>query len=582
MSDHAMKAAVIALERANEALNRPQNTADVDLQPVYAALQGKASAEDIERLRVALNELGLSLTSKAGIDHEHEDYATKSALAALQDAQQYLAAKDHKHDDIAKVIQQLLALVGTKAKEDHNHAEFDALAEASASEFERLDKLNTDAELKIELLGANKADIEHRHDDVNEILETFVDALGGKAAAEHEHEDLAAAIAEIVKQVQAIELPTASDIEKAAELAAKPAPSESDLRKLISKLIPAPIKGDGGDIGPMPKHEIKRSETGVSIRFETAVGEWGEWVKIRFPQTVGGGLPRSVVAEMIENAGTGGGSVTYTNATPTPISVGGIETGSTFNETTFSEFVDQLLYPELFPSLTNPSASFTASQSGFREIGQTFTINFAAAFSRGAISPQYESDEPYRSGLPNLYDLTGTGLADDATADLSISQSVAGYVVLKGGQSWSSRVYYDAGVQPKGSQGSDYDSPLASGNTSTTTRTITGVYPYFATTADIATLSKQGLTAFNTTVNITLKGETGNGDRQTVEFPSDDWSPIARIEQYNALTSTWEDIPLSTFTVSATTNTVQGAVIDYRRYTYNASTIGERLTRWSV
>lgn len=275
---------------------------------------------------------------------------------------------------------------------------------------------------------------------------------------------------------------------------------------------------------------------------------------------------------------TGGGAVTYTNPNPSVIEVGGIPVGTTFDAVTFDELITQMLYPELFPSFTNPSTSFTASITGRREIGETIAITFNTSFNPGSISPQYGAASPNRAGPANLADFTGTGLADVVL--LPNAQTVTNYVVQSGNQSWTCRIFYDEGAQPVGSNGTDYDSPLPAGSTSQVTRTITGVYPVFATTGSITSLTKQSLVNHNSRVDYNFAGETGDGNKQAIEFPAL-WDEITSLEQYNTLSGQWDPIDLSTFTESVTAQTIQGNVVLYMRYEHNGATIGSRRLRWS-
>lgn len=276
----------------------------------------------------------------------------------------------------------------------------------------------------------------------------------------------------------------------------------------------------------------------------------------------------------------------YTNAEPTPIAVGGIPVGTTFNNKSMIEMWDMLLYPELFGTLTPPSATFIASVSGLREVGETIpTINFTATFNRGSINPQYLSASSYRSGLPNTYLYTGTGLSDKPSTALSDNNSISNYVVLLGNQSWTSRVAYDAGVQPKGSKGTDYDVPLPAGQTNLISSTIIGVYPIFGTTVDITTLTKQSLVQHNATYfSFNMVAESG-GYKQTAEF-STSHSSITGIQFYNTISGQWEWLggskanSLTLFTVNNIQKNINGNLIDYKQYVHNGSTIGSRQLRF--
>lgn len=266
--------------------------------------------------------------------------------------------------------------------------------------------------------------------------------------------------------------------------------------------------------------------------------------------------------------------------------LGGVTTGQVFTGATLQEFAEALLYYDQEPVLVAPSMTFTSSVTGFREVAEVVNINFNATFNRGSITPQYPpTATPYRSGDPNLYDYSGTGLVDAASSSLSNAQTVNGYTVLINGQSWTCSIHYDAGPQPYTSHGNIYDSPLPAGNLSPITRTITGVYPLFATTSDISTLTKQTLVAMNSTYfQVNVVAESG-GQKQRVEIPVA-WSVITGIQFYNTVSSAWEWIggskanSLTTFTVTANTETVQGNVINYNLWTHNGATIGARQLRF--
>ena len=289
----------------------------------------------------------------------------------------------------------------------------------------------------------------------------------------------------------------------------------------------------------------------------------------------------------IDGGGSGG---TYTNSDPTPINFPSdddpnIPSGTTFTNKTFPEMMDLMLYPELDPTLTNPSNTFSISPSGLREIGETITtITLSATFSKGSINPQYTSATPFRSGDPNTYVYTGTGTSNNASTSLTDTELVTSYTVLQGSNSWTGAVSYNAGPQPKTSKDNDYDSPLSAGTTSAITRTITGVYPAFATTSAIGTLTKQSLQSMSTYIQVSMVAETGNGDKQTIDIP-DAWnggSGVSGLQQFNTLSGTWDSISLSSFTTSATTQTIQGNSVNYTKYTYNGSTIGARQLRFTV
>ena len=243
--------------------------------------------------------------------------------------------------------------------------------------------------------------------------------------------------------------------------------------------------------------------------------------------------------------------------------------------------MDLMLYPELNPSLSNPSNGFSISPSGLQEIGLLINVvTLSATFNKGSISPAYGTTG-FRSGNPNLYVYTGTDATNNPSTSLTDTELISNYTVIVGSNSWSGRVSFDAGPQPLTNKGNNFSTPLSAGNTGAITRTITGVYPTFATTSTINTLTKQSLQSMNSLVQVSLVAETGNGDKQTVEIP-DAFSTITGLQQFNTLSNTYDTISLSTFTTSATTQTIQGISVNYTRYTYNGGTIGARQLRFTV
>jgi len=266
--------------------------------------------------------------------------------------------------------------------------------------------------------------------------------------------------------------------------------------------------------------------------------------------------------------------------------VGGITEDDVFTAATMQEMWDALLLEEKNPVLTPPSSTFTASITGLREVGSLVDITFNSAFNRGSINPQYTSDSPFRAGEPNEYQFTGTGLTNQSKTDLTDSQTVLAYIVLINGQSWQGRVAYDAGVQPKTSYGNDYESPLAAGVTSYITRTITGVYPFFATTTVINAYEKQALASHTANYyEVGMVAETGDGNKQTIQL-AEVKGTVTGIQFFNTVSSTWEWLggskidSLITFTLTTLDININGTDVPYRQYTHNGVTTGARLLRF--
>ena len=81
-------------------------------------------------------------------------------------------------------------------------------------------------------------------------------------------------------------------------------------------------------------------------------------------------------------------------------------------------------------------------------------------------------------------------------------------------------------------------------------------------------------------IQVAMVAETG-GNKQKIDIPVA-WSTITGLQQFNTLSGQWDTISLSSFTVTSVTNTIQGNIVNYNRYTHNGSTIGGRSLRFLV
>lgn len=256
--------------------------------------------------------------------------------------------------------------------------------------------------------------------------------------------------------------------------------------------------------------------------------------------------------------------------------IGGISNGDAFADASMVEMWDSLL--ENFPVLIDPSSTFSASETGYQEVGAAIDITFTSTFDRGSIDPEYGCGSEYRSGELDFYEYVGPDGGEPMTTNFNTPDEVD-YVVVEDGQTWQERIKYLAGVQPLTSHGNNYDSPLPAGYTNNITITITGVYPFFATTVAIGSYTKQPLAAHGSTIIVTMVAETG-GDKQTLEVP-DIWGALSTLEQYNDLSGEWDLISTATFDVMSTTEKINGNTINYTIYEHNGSSIGARELRFN-
>lgn len=266
-----------------------------------------------------------------------------------------------------------------------------------------------------------------------------------------------------------------------------------------------------------------------------------------------------------------------------PAAVGGIPIGTTvydLNGDNVTAILNDLLFPTVQPTLTAPSGTFTMVPSTtLYEVSANVSLTFNSVFNRGTIynGATYQN---VRSGLPNNYNFTGTGLVDVSSSSLTNSQSVDISVGLT--QSWSVQISYDQGPQPLDNKGNNaIIGPLVAGTlTASSTRTITGAYPLYATTVAIGTLTKQTLVLMTTnpapsTSGMLLVAEPDSLNKQKFEIPVPWTASLTGIENYNTVSAQWENelgskaLSLTRWTTSSVTETIQGYTISYTRYTYN-------------
>ncbi len=328
---------------------------------------------------------------------------------------------------------------------------------------------------------------------------------------------------------------------------------------------------DGGNSGG--GESIFLGKTGNTLYFKSITGSGNTTVN-----TVGDQI-------VIFSTGGGGSGDTYNLSTPAALTVGGIIAGTQLTGKTSFELFEELLVPELCGTIIAPSTAIGLSASGLYEIGCTVTETVTGTFSRGSINPQYCSVSAFRSGCANAYCFTGTGMPSgfQACASSPAVQTVFGYGVVLGTQTWGVCTRYNAGSPALGSKGTQYSAALASGSTSAASNTIVGVYPLYATTVTITTLTKQALQNMTTGNNIQINLVSDSSpDKQKFEVPCA-WlgaptsRPLTAICQWNTVSSQWEYpggtalSSLAIWTPSPATETVQGNVVGYCRYTYNST-----------
>lgn len=259
-----------------------------------------------------------------------------------------------------------------------------------------------------------------------------------------------------------------------------------------------------------------------------------------------------------EGGGGGGTSAELEAALDITRTVGGITSGDHYNAgTTLEQILRDMLNPTDYPTLTNPSASLSATGAKLLEKGATLSTTFTVTFNRGSINPAYGTSG-YRSGVATDYTLNGGTAQVENTFSVTVDETVTSY---------QATVNYAAGEQPKDSTGHDYSSPLPAGSVNTNTITYEFVDALWANTSNIATIAKLGLVSKSTKQKDFVFPAQTVANPEVFDIPAS-WT-VTAVQVKNDLSGAYEDA-LDQFTVTNTThNDAAGNSVNYKRYTFN-------------
>lgn len=175
------------------------------------------------------------------------------------------------------------------------------------------------------------------------------------------------------------------------------------------------------------------------------------------------------------------GNSIYTLGSPAAVQVGGVDVGHVLTGLTSNEILQDILYPDLCGTLTNPSSTTVLTGMGsIYEIGDELTFNVTSSLSKGSIDPQYYSATEFRSGDPTIYCFTGAQIGNTYSCTLlSVAKTVTDHVVVAGSNTWGSCVCVSEGPQPKTNKDTNFSSPYLTSMTNPTSDSLTGILPYF-------------------------------------------------------------------------------------------------------
>ena len=238
--------------------------------------------------------------------------------------------------------------------------------------------------------------------------------------------------------------------------------------------------------------------------------------------------------------------------------VGGITAGTTYPVgTSYDLMWDALLCPTLYPTLTAPSATLTATGDKLLEKGDTLSTTMTVTFDRGSISPAYGTNG-YRAGEAGSYSLNGGTAQVGNTFSVTVTESTTSY---------QASVNYGAGQQPKDSSGADYSTALDAGSVASNIISYEFVNALWANTASISAIQKLDLVSADAKLKVFTFPAATVTNPEVFDVPTS-WT-ITNVEVLNTLSNQWEDCSTE-FTVTDTTHAdASDTSVNYKRYTCN-------------
>lgn len=338
------------------------------------------------------------------------------------------------------------------------------------------------------------------------------------------------------------------------------------------------IQGEKGDSGFSPEITVAESTaTSYKLHIKTEDDEF-DTPNLKGSGGGGGGNTFTVddngCLHITGGSGGGGGSAELQNDLTAHVTVGGTTNGETFTQGTPLESIFRdMLDPVMYPTLTNPSVSLTATGAKLLETGATLATTFTATFNRGSISPPYGGVSGYRSGEASGYSLNGGTTQTTNTWSVTVDESQKTY---------QATVSYEAGEQPKDSAGNNYGTPLASGSVNSNVIVFEFVDAMWSNVSNIATIAKMALVSKSTKQRDMVFPSQTVTNPEVFDIPAS-WT-VTAVQVKNDLSGQFEDA-LSQFTVTDITHDdASGTSVNYKRYTFNMGmSTGSRTVRvkWS-
>lgn len=296
--------------------------------------------------------------------------------------------------------------------------------------------------------------------------------------------------------------------------------------------------------------------------------------------------------------------ISYTTDLPdslvVPQTIGGINEGTKVSDlegSTISQMFDNLLFPEVQPTIQAPSATIhfkdTFSSNGVYEVGATAPIaaNFNTSFNRGTCTVVGQADKNRAGNLDSGNSFIYYG-GNTSTKTLPAK-------VTLGTMQYNYHAAYAQGdtlVTSKGNKASVAPNPLPAGSVNSSNLTIFGTYPYYCNGQSAS--SSSGDSNFptsatpdtklplykwtDTLVGAKFASEAATGTR--MQFMYSNRKKVTKVEFYNSISGKWETFDTSNYNAKSgiKTYSVQGTNETYNILTTTGPLSGSVQYRFTM
>lgn len=296
--------------------------------------------------------------------------------------------------------------------------------------------------------------------------------------------------------------------------------------------------------------------------------------------------------------------ISYTTDLPdslvVPQTIGGINKGTKVSDlegSTISQMFDNLLFPEVQPTIQAPSATIhfkdTFSSNGVYEVGTTAPIaaNFNTSFNRGTCTVVGQADKNRAGNLDsgNSFIYYG-GNTSTKTLPAKVTLGTMQY------NYYAAYAQGDTLVTSKGNKASVTPNPLPTGSVNSSNLTIFGTYPYYCNGQSAS--SSSGDSNFptsatpdtklplykwtDTLVGAKFASEAATGTR--MQFMYSNRKKVTKVEFYNSISGKWETFDTSNYNAKSgiKTYSVQGTNETYNILTTTGPLSGSVQYRFTM